>query len=123
MSPPSQSHNCTRRNHQPCDSELLLKRCRYVTLALPAIVHTVFFNRHMSIEMVDASLRTQNWTLLDRQWSNTGYISVLESKNENYRVLRADHSLLGTSTSDKRRMLRNEATSADDPLSQAANGS
>jgi hypothetical protein len=69
--------------------------CRYVVLALPFIVHTSFFNPHMSIERADASLRMHNWTLLDRQWSNTGYISVLESQENQYRSLRADHSLLG----------------------------
>lgn len=64
-------------------------------LALPSLVHTAYFNTHMSVEKVDTSLGKFNWTLLDRQWSNTGYISVLENKQAHYRVLRADHSLLG----------------------------
>ncbi|EMF10498.1 uncharacterized protein SEPMUDRAFT_69676 [Sphaerulina musiva SO2202] len=67
----------------------------YVMLALPSLVHTTYFNTHMSVEKVDASLGKFNWTLLDRQWSNTGHISVLENKQAHYRVLRADHSLLG----------------------------
>ncbi|KAI5357119.1 putative S-adenosyl-L-methionine-dependent methyltransferase [Septoria linicola] len=76
-------------------SYALLAPTWYVALALPAIGHTLLFNRHMSIEKVDISLRSHNWTILDRQWSNTGYISVLESTTNQYRVLRADHSLLG----------------------------
>lgn len=44
---------------------------------------------------LETTLNAQNWTLLDRQWSNTGYISVLESTQADYRVMRCDHSLLG----------------------------
>jgi hypothetical protein len=40
-------------------------------------------------------LITHDWLLVDRAWSTTGYISVLENHSANYRVLRADHSLLG----------------------------
>jgi len=44
---------------------------------------------------LDASLTPQNWTLLSREWSNSGYLSVLENSESNYRVMRCDHSLLG----------------------------
>ncbi|KAM0718575.1 hypothetical protein Q7P37_005645 [Cladosporium fusiforme] len=49
----------------------------------------------LSTSILENSLNSQNWTLLDRQWSNTGYLSVLENVNANYRVMRCDHSLLG----------------------------
>ncbi|KAK6424501.1 hypothetical protein LTR95_016388 [Oleoguttula sp. CCFEE 5521] len=48
-----------------------------------------------SLSVANAGLGAQNWTLLARQWSNTGYISVLENTEQQYRVLRCDHSLLG----------------------------
>lgn len=49
----------------------------------------------ISTSMLETTLNSQNWTLLDRQWSNTGYLSILENTNANYRVMRCDHSLLG----------------------------
>ena len=45
--------------------------------------------------LLDSALRAHNWSLVDRQWSNTGYISVLDNIDMQYRVLRCDHSLLG----------------------------
>lgn len=72
-----------------------LTQNRYALLGLPAILHSVYFNQHFNIDKANASLTDHKWNLLDRQWSNTGYISVLESTEMEYRVLRADHSLLG----------------------------
>ncbi|SMY23006.1 unnamed protein product [Zymoseptoria tritici ST99CH_1A5] len=54
-----------------------------------------YHNPHLSPSTINTHLRAHNWTLLDRAWSNTGYISVLESSTNQYRLLRADHSLLG----------------------------
>ncbi|KAF2171904.1 hypothetical protein M409DRAFT_63445 [Zasmidium cellare ATCC 36951] len=68
---------------------------RLVLLAIPAVLHAQFSNPHFSHAAVDASLRPHNWTLLERQWSTTGYISVLDSFDMQYRVMRCDHSLLG----------------------------
>ena len=48
-----------------------------------------------SSSLLEVSLQSQNYTLLARHWSNTGYLSVLENTAANYRVLRCDHSLLG----------------------------
>ena len=45
--------------------------------------------------LLQSSLQLQNWTLLDRGDSITGYVSVLENQSMQYRVLRCDHSLLG----------------------------
>ncbi|KJY01882.1 spermine/spermidine synthase like protein [Zymoseptoria brevis] len=54
-----------------------------------------YYNPHLSTSTINTHLQPHNWTLLDRAWSNTGYISVLESSTNQYRILRADHSLLG----------------------------
>lgn len=63
--------------------------------AIPAILQILFFNPHRSISSINHALAPQNWSLVDRAWSNTGYISVLENHADGYRVLRCDHSLLG----------------------------
>ncbi|EEY22077.1 spermine/spermidine synthase family protein [Verticillium alfalfae VaMs.102] len=41
------------------------------------------------------TLQADNWILLDRRESLTGYISVIESLDKGFRVMRCDHSLLG----------------------------
>ncbi|KAF2770460.1 S-adenosyl-L-methionine-dependent methyltransferase, partial [Teratosphaeria nubilosa] len=69
------------------------------SLGAPALLHMLLANPHFdgpyNMAVVNRDLAPTKWTLLDRTWSNTGYISVLEDQNLNYRVLRCDHSLLG----------------------------
>jgi len=66
-----------------------------VSIATVLAIVSPYGNGPFSTIALDTSLNAQNWTLLDRQWSNTGYISVLENSEANYRVMRCDHSLLG----------------------------
>jgi hypothetical protein len=66
-----------------------------VSIATVLAIVSPYGSGPFSTITLDASLNSQNWTLLDRQWSNTGYISVLENTQANYRVMRCDHSLLG----------------------------
>ncbi|KAM5348720.1 hypothetical protein ACJ41O_008543 [Fusarium nematophilum] len=72
---------------------------KYLVLAIPALLHTAVLNTHAMTPMATASLNStlasQNWTLLERRESLTGYVSVLENQEKNFRVLRCDHSLLG----------------------------
>ncbi|KAK2049213.1 spermine/spermidine synthase [Colletotrichum somersetense] len=72
---------------------------KLLLLVIPAALHTAVLNTHALTPMASASLnstlQTHNWTLLDRKESLTGYVSVLESKEHGYRVMRCDHSLLG----------------------------
>lgn len=67
--------------------------------ALPALLHTAFFNPHVQTSWATQSLRstlaTQGYKLLARQESLTGYISVLQSIEGNFRLMRCDHSILG----------------------------
>ncbi|KAF1994280.1 S-adenosyl-L-methionine-dependent methyltransferase [Amniculicola lignicola CBS 123094] len=74
---------------------------RVILTAWLAIAHTLVANPHYPSE---SGLRNanatmffrHNYTLLARQESLTGYVSVLESVNENsFRLMRCDHSLLG----------------------------
>ncbi|KAH7161417.1 S-adenosyl-L-methionine-dependent methyltransferase [Dactylonectria macrodidyma] len=77
----------------------VLAPSKYLVLAIPALLHTAVLNTHVMTPMATSSLNStliaQNWTLLDRQESLTGYISVLEDTQKGVRVLRCDHSLLG----------------------------
>jgi hypothetical protein len=70
-------------------------------LAFPAILHTLWMNPHHSsdhaFQKANATLvATQNYTILARQESLTGYVSVVENYADNaFRLMRCDHSLLG----------------------------
>jgi len=66
---------------------------------IPALMHTSFLNSHAQTSLgtaaLNSTLSAQGWVLLDRKESLTGYISVVESLTQGYRLLRCDHSLLG----------------------------
>ena len=66
---------------------------------LPALLHTALWNTHVQTPMALASLNStllsNNWAILDRKESLTGYISIVESLEQGFRVMRCDHSLLG----------------------------
>ena len=77
----------------------MLKPSLYVLLAVPALLHTFTLNPHIITEAgnarLNATLAAYNFSLVDRQESVTGYVSVLKNEMEQVRVLRCDHSLLG----------------------------
>ena len=66
---------------------------------IPAMLHTAFFNVHVQSSYTTSLLNTtmvkDGWNLLARQESLTGYISIIESREQGFRVMRCDHSLLG----------------------------
>lgn len=67
-----------------------------VLTAIPALYHTATINTMcVTTPALNEILLASNYTLIARQESNTGYISILESNLENFRVMRCDHSLLG----------------------------
>lgn len=73
---------------------------KLLLLAIPSILHSIYFNVHMpfppTTHFLNYSLQSNlNWTVIARQESVTGYISVLENSEMQLRVLRCDHSLLG----------------------------
>lgn len=74
---------------------------KLVLFAVPAILHTLWANPHYasehSLQIANSTLfANQNYTILARQESLTGYVSVLENNADNaFRLLRCDHSLLG----------------------------
>lgn len=68
-------------------------------LAIPGMVHSGYYNpgctEAAGIRYLNTTLAPQNYTVLARAESLTGYISVMENTFEKYRVMRCDHSLLG----------------------------
>jgi hypothetical protein len=73
---------------------------KVILLAFPAILHTLWANPHHPSEhgfqLANATLFNNNYTVLARQESLTGYVSVLESYADNaFRLMRCDHSILG----------------------------
>ncbi|KAE8444237.1 hypothetical protein EG329_000737 [Mollisiaceae sp. DMI_Dod_QoI] len=77
----------------------LFSPSKLLLYALPAVLHTALFNVHVPSPYATASLNAtminKEWSLLERQESITGYISILESAKDGFRVMRCDHSLLG----------------------------
>ncbi|KAI1453298.1 S-adenosyl-L-methionine-dependent methyltransferase [Annulohypoxylon moriforme] len=77
----------------------VLARSKLIVWAIPALLHTAFYNTHLMTPMATSSLNstlhTTGWSLVDRGESTTGYISVLDSYENGFRVMRCDHSLLG----------------------------
>lgn len=77
----------------------LLAPSRLLLWTVPAVLHTAFLNTHvptsMALGRLNSGLSEAGYVVLDRAESITGYISVVDSPKEGYRVMRCDHSLLG----------------------------
>lgn len=77
-----------------------LARSRWTaSLGLLPLLHILFLNPHVPLAhntaIVNATLQTAGWSLVARQESLTGYVSVLDNVKDGFRVMRCDHSLLG----------------------------
>lgn len=68
-------------------------------LIMPAMMHLASLNTHVmtpaTTSRLNMTMEAEGWLLLDRRESLTGYISVIESLEKGFRVMRCDHSLLG----------------------------
>lgn len=74
----------------------LLSPSLLLLTTIPALYHTATVNiMCVTTPALNETLLASNYTIIARQESNTGYISILESNSENFRVMRCDHSLLG----------------------------
>ena len=77
----------------------LLAPSKMLLYAVPALLHTALLNTHvptpMALGSLNRNLAPENWVILDRRESITGYVSVLENTEQGFRVMRCDHSLLG----------------------------
>ncbi|KAL9052497.1 MAG: hypothetical protein Q9162_005353 [Coniocarpon cinnabarinum] len=73
---------------------------RLLVLLIPTLFFQFYSNPHAPLSHTTARLnsalsRETGFVLRDRLESKTGYLSVLESLDAGFRVLRCDHSLLG----------------------------
>ncbi|KAI0477797.1 S-adenosyl-L-methionine-dependent methyltransferase [Xylariaceae sp. FL0804] len=76
-----------------------MDRSKLLLYAVPALLHAAFFNTHLMTPMATSSLNStlngNGWSVIDRWESVTGYISVVDSHRDGFRVMRCDHSVLG----------------------------
>ncbi|KAL8652570.1 MAG: hypothetical protein Q9226_004207 [Calogaya cf. arnoldii] len=79
--------------------QALLFPSKYLLLAALPMLHTIFFSVHSPLPYsnthLNATLQNHGFSLIARQESLTGYISVLDNTKDGFRVMRCDHSLLG----------------------------
>jgi hypothetical protein len=74
----------------------LLSPSLLLAAAIASIVHSMNENPMCVLTpALNETLAPYNHTLIARQESNTGYISIIDNVDAGYRVLRCDHSLLG----------------------------
>lgn len=68
-------------------------------LGVLPLLQVFIFSPHIpamhNCAIANATLQTAGWSLVARQESVTGYISVLDNVRDGFRVMRCDHSLLG----------------------------
>lgn len=80
-----------------------LHTSRYHLFLIPATLHITLFNSYVphpySTQILNTTLHKHGYSLIARQESTTGYISVLDNLKDGFRVMRCDHSLLGGSWS------------------------
>ncbi|GAB1315914.1 hypothetical protein MFIFM68171_06124 [Madurella fahalii] len=80
-------------------SYTLIAPSKLLVWTIPALLHTALFNTHVptltALSTLNKGLAPAGYVVLDRQESITGYISVIDSPKEGYRLMRCDHSLLG----------------------------
>lgn len=91
----------TRLGLQAClaTSYSIFQPSKLLLFALPAVLHTALFNTHVQLPYQTNALNTtmlsKGWSILERKDSLTGYLSIVESSERGFRVMRCDHSLLG----------------------------
>ncbi|MCJ1248758.1 hypothetical protein MMC30_005977 [Trapelia coarctata] len=77
----------------------LLLPSKALLLAVVPLLHFAFLNSHVPLGMttnaLNSTLQLDGFSLIARQESITGYISVLDNVKSGFRVMRCDHSLLG----------------------------
>lgn len=69
---------------------------KLLLFAIPSLLFTITSDVHFGgISGVNSAIQSEGYSLLERQESSTGYLSVLENQQDGFRVMRCDHSLLG----------------------------
>ena len=77
----------------------LLLPSRALLFAAFPVLHFASMNAHVPLQRttlaLNNTLQMHNYSLVARQESLTGYISILDNLKDGFRVMRCDHSLLG----------------------------
>jgi len=69
---------------------------KLLLLAIPSVLFSITSDVHLGgISGVNSAIQNEGYSILARQESYTGYLSVLENHIDGFRVMRCDHSLLG----------------------------
>lgn len=80
-------------------------RKRLAALGGIALLHLLLLNPHLpfayNTSLLNVTLQSEGYSLVARQESLTGYISVLDNTKDHFRVMRCDHSLLGGEWTNK----------------------
>lgn len=67
--------------------------------AVPSLIFSLTSNPHAPLlrttALMNSTIQADNFVLLERTESLTGYLSVIENTEQHFRVMRCDHSLLG----------------------------
>ena len=83
----------------------ILLPSKQVAIVIVLLLYPLSQNTHLPLghttAVLNQTLHGQGFSLVARQESLTGYISVLENTKEGYRAMRCDHSLLGGEWIDK----------------------
>lgn len=79
--------------------QALYSSSKYLVVVLLPMLYLVLFSVHTPFphgnNLLNGTLQEYGYSLVARQDSNTGYISVLDNSKDGFRVMRCDHSLLG----------------------------
>ena len=93
-------------------SYVLLLRSRLLLPVCLLLLYPHSQNTHLPLShrtaIVNQTLHSQGYSLVARQESLTGYISVLENLDQGFRAMRCDHSLLGGEWIDRHGSPRSE---------------
>ncbi|KAL4954076.1 S-adenosyl-L-methionine-dependent methyltransferase [Aspergillus filifer] len=72
---------------------------KILLLAIPSLLFSLTSNSHLPLgyttRALNDALAEEGFSLVARQDSTTGYVSVLDNLEDGFRVMRCDHSLLG----------------------------
>ena len=76
-----------------------LQHFKVLFVAILPLLHILFVCPQVQLpyntSRLNRTIQAQGFSMVARQESLTGYISVLDNVNQEYRVMRCDHSLLG----------------------------
>ena len=84
---------------------LLASRKILAIVGSMALLHLLLYQPHLPLpyntRLLNSALALEGYSVIARQESLTGYVSVLDNVRDHFRVMRCDHSLLGGEWTNK----------------------